>query len=129
VVDMLYTGLDGDWALDDLFKNPRGIRGYELLGGGDFDTWKIAGNYGGEDYPDRVRGGLNEGGLWAEREGAVLPGYKDDSVGGVACYITTIIISDGSLYLVEDGNAVHRNRQGWHIGLPHLIQAGPTVEC
>lgn len=50
-------------------KTPRGIRGYELIGGPDFTVWKLAGAFGGEDYPDKVRGPYNEGGLWAERTG------------------------------------------------------------
>jgi hypothetical protein len=55
----------------------------------------VAGNLGGENFPDKVRGGLNEGGFWAERvgasyyfstyanpahlelSGAILPGYPD----------------------------------------------------
>ena len=41
-----------------------------MLGGGDFDVWKIQGNFGGEDFPDAVRGPLNEGGLSVERDGA-----------------------------------------------------------
>lgn len=49
-------------------QNPRGIRGYSLSGN-TFDTWKLIGNFGGEDYPDKVRGPYNEGGLWAERVG------------------------------------------------------------
>ncbi|TDL26312.1 hypothetical protein BD410DRAFT_578199 [Rickenella mellea] len=63
----------------DSFKNPRGIRGYQLLGGGDFTTWKIAGNLGGESWPDKVRGPMNEGGLWFERVGAHLPGNDASS--------------------------------------------------
>ncbi|KAH8115249.1 hypothetical protein DFH11DRAFT_1726116 [Phellopilus nigrolimitatus] len=69
------TGLEEDYGGDDSFKTPRGIRGYQLLGGGDFDVWKIQGNLGGEDYPDVVRGPLNEGGLFIERIGAHLPGF------------------------------------------------------
>lgn len=60
-------------ALQDIkltrFQTPRGIRGYQLIGG-DFDHWKIQGNLGGEDYPDKVRGPLNEGGLFVERAGS-----------------------------------------------------------
>lgn len=52
-------------------QTPRGVRGYRLLGGGDFDFWKIQGNRGGEDFPDKVRGPLNEGGLFVEREGTI----------------------------------------------------------
>lgn len=36
--------------------------------------WKLTGNLGGEDYPDRARGPLNEGGFFAERNGLHLPG-------------------------------------------------------
>ncbi|OCF61988.1 hypothetical protein L486_01654 [Kwoniella mangroviensis CBS 10435] len=58
---------------------PRGIRGYSLLGR---DTsaieWKIQGNTGGwEQYPDKVRGVFNVGGLYGERKGWNLPGYDD----------------------------------------------------
>lgn len=28
-----------------------------------FSTWKVAGSLGGEDYLDRTRGDLNEGGV------------------------------------------------------------------
>ena len=53
-------------------QSPRGVRGYELLGSGDidFDYWKVQGNFGGEDAPDNVRGPLNEGGLFVERQGS-----------------------------------------------------------
>ena len=56
-------------------KDPRGILRYRLSGHDDADvTWKLTGNYLGEDYPDKVRGPLNEGGLYAERQGYHLPG-------------------------------------------------------
>ncbi|THH33323.1 hypothetical protein EUX98_g844 [Antrodiella citrinella] len=61
-------------------KEPRGIRGYSMIGGNTtFSYWKLQGNQGGAaNAPDKVRGYLNEGGLWAERVGAHLPGYPDD---------------------------------------------------
>ncbi|KAF8588348.1 glycoside hydrolase family 35 protein [Ramaria rubella] len=72
------NGHDEDWNSNDAFKNPRGIRGYALVGGTqDFDSWKLTGNLGGEDFPDKARGPLNEGGLFAERSGAILPGFDD----------------------------------------------------
>lgn len=56
-------------------KEPRGILRYRLAGHDDSDvTWKLTGNYLGEDYPDKVRGPLNEGGFYAERQGYHLPG-------------------------------------------------------
>ncbi|VDB90655.1 unnamed protein product [Peniophora sp. CBMAI 1063] len=62
-------------------KEPRGIRGYEILGSNaTFTSWKIQGNQGGaRDAPDTFRGYLNEGGLYAERIGAHLPGFDDSN--------------------------------------------------
>ncbi|KAI0359054.1 hypothetical protein OH77DRAFT_1518305 [Trametes cingulata] len=62
-------------------KSDRGIRGFELVGGpGQFSTWKVQGNLGGYTaFPDRVRGVLNEGGLFAERAGWHLPGFPTNN--------------------------------------------------
>lgn len=68
----LYVDLITPTDLTADAQNPRGIRGYSLLGGGDFTSWKVTGNYRGEDAPDHVRGPMNEGGLWFEREGMCL---------------------------------------------------------
>lgn len=60
--------------------NPRGITNATLLGTDDaFSGWKIAGTAGRETNIDPIRGPYNEGGLYAERVGAHLPGYPDDS--------------------------------------------------
>ncbi|KAJ3511125.1 hypothetical protein NLJ89_g4278 [Agrocybe chaxingu] len=60
-------------------KEPRGLRGYEIIGGNTtFSLWKLQGNQGGAaQSPDTYRGYLNEGGLYAERIGAHLPGFPD----------------------------------------------------
>ncbi|KAI0318758.1 glycoside hydrolase family 35 protein [Amylostereum chailletii] len=60
-------------------KEPRGIRGYAILGANTtFSSWKLQGNQGGaRNAPDTVRGYLNEGGLYGERIGAHLPGFDD----------------------------------------------------
>ncbi|TDL19485.1 glycoside hydrolase family 35 protein [Rickenella mellea] len=87
-------GLDEDFSPTDSYKNPRGVRGYQLLGGGDFSSWKIQGNLGGESWVDEVRGPLNEGGLWFERVGAHLPGY-DDSKWTANCSPLTGITAAG----------------------------------
>ncbi|KAL0562735.1 hypothetical protein V5O48_019345, partial [Marasmius crinis-equi] len=65
------TGMNQDYNVNDEHKTPRGIRGYKLLSSDDsldFTEWKIAGNIGGENAPDTVRGPYNEGGWWFERE-------------------------------------------------------------
>jgi hypothetical protein len=55
-------------------KNPRGILNYALNGHPQSDiTWKITGNLKGEQYIDKVRGPLNEGGLYVERQGFHQP--------------------------------------------------------
>ncbi|KAI5890378.1 glycoside hydrolase family 35 protein [Schizophyllum commune H4-8] len=61
-------------------KEPRGIRGYGFRGANTtFTRWALQGNLGGAaDALDTFRGYLNEGGLYAERIGAHLPGFPDD---------------------------------------------------
>lgn len=69
------NGLDEDTTVgSDEMKNPRGILDYELSGHPKTDiTWKLTGNLGGEAYVDKARGPLNEGGLYAERQGFTQP--------------------------------------------------------
>ncbi|ETS80181.1 beta-galactosidase C [Pestalotiopsis fici W106-1] len=98
-------------------ENPRGILGAYLLPSGTstntgFKLWKIAGNAGGPDNIDPVRGPMNEGGLYGERLGWFLPGfdtvsssqdfsdsspYEGLSQSGIAFYTT-----DFDLYIDED---------------------------
>jgi len=55
-------------------KNPRGILNYSLSGRPQSAvTWLLTGNYQGEQYLDKARGPLNEGGLYAERQGFTQP--------------------------------------------------------
>ncbi|EGX95058.1 beta-galactosidase, putative [Cordyceps militaris CM01] len=68
---------------NDDMKAPRGILDYRLHKAAARNSssraptpitdWKIAGNLGGEDYKDRFRGPLNEGGLFFERNGYHQP--------------------------------------------------------
>lgn len=69
-------GMDENYVVgENEMKNPRGIMRYRLPGHeASAVTWKLTGNFGGEDYPDKDRGPLNEGGLYAERQGYHLPG-------------------------------------------------------
>ncbi|KAK5021119.1 hypothetical protein LTR60_000118, partial [Cryomyces antarcticus] len=103
------TVLIDNMGLDENFnvggttmKNPRGILDYSLAGRNKGDIkWKLTGNLGGENYRDRTRGPLNEGGLYAERQGYHLPGAPTSSwansagptegikSAGVAFYATT----------------------------------------
>ncbi|RLL97255.1 hypothetical protein CFD26_107078 [Aspergillus turcosus] len=75
-VVMDYTGHDQDSVRPKGTQNPRGILGASLIGEGNFASWRIQGNAGGEKNIDPVRGPMNEGGLYGERMGWHLPGYK-----------------------------------------------------
>ena len=70
-----HMGLDEDGRVGtDQNKNPRGVLNYALSGRDQSAiTWKLTGNLGGEYYRDKIRGPLNEGGLYAERLGYHLP--------------------------------------------------------
>ncbi|KAK6435536.1 hypothetical protein LTR95_008279 [Oleoguttula sp. CCFEE 5521] len=76
-----HMGLDESYTIGaDAMKNPRGILGFSLSGHAQSDvTWRLTGNLGGEDYADKTRGPLNEGGLYAERQGYHLPGAPTSS--------------------------------------------------
>lgn len=96
-------GLDENYNVGgDVQKNPRGILDYQFPSD---ITWKITGNLGGEDYADRIRGPLNEGGLFVERQGyhQAAPPLEDFSTGaspydgitsaGVGYYTTNFTLS------------------------------------
>lgn len=75
-----YMGLDGNYVIgEDRIKAPRGIMGYDFAGHKASDiSWKITGNLGGESYADLVRGPLNEGGFFVERQGYHQPAPPSD---------------------------------------------------
>lgn len=67
-----------DLAANDEHKEARGLISAKLTS----DTpisWKIQGNRGGEHIADLVRGPMNNGGLYGEREGWYLPAKKSDT--------------------------------------------------
>ncbi|KAH9831459.1 glycoside hydrolase superfamily [Rhodofomes roseus] len=73
VITIIQDGQGNDEADDE--KSPRGIPGYQL-NTGNFTEWRVQGKFGGyTEYPDKVRGVLNEGGLYGERQGWHLPGF------------------------------------------------------
>jgi hypothetical protein len=58
----------------DNMKAPRGILAYNITGVvPSAVSWKLTGNLHGEAYEDKTRGPLNEGGMYAERQGYHLP--------------------------------------------------------
>lgn len=86
-----YTGHDEANVKPEGAQNPRGLLGAILQGGGgDFTSWKIQGNAGGEKNIDPLRGPMNEGGTYAERMGWHLPGFQPDK-----SWDTTLAPTDG----------------------------------
>ncbi|KAH9919182.1 uncharacterized protein BXZ73DRAFT_105011 [Epithele typhae] len=77
VLTVLYDNQGLDESENE--KSARGIAGY-VLEGGNFTMWKVQGKAGGyTNYPDKLRGLLNEGGLYAERQGWHLPVFDTSS--------------------------------------------------
>ncbi|KAJ5682182.1 hypothetical protein N7462_005347, partial [Penicillium macrosclerotiorum] len=67
-------GQDEEAPGTDAIKFPKGILDYELSGHDQSEVvWKMTGNLGGEQYFDETRGPLNEGSMYAERQGYHYP--------------------------------------------------------
>ncbi|MER6623433.1 beta-galactosidase [Streptomyces sp. NPDC000931] len=64
---------DGDERAQDTHRAARGLVAVEFTGRSRSVEWRIQ----GATAPDRVRGPLNNGGLYGEREGWHLPGFDD----------------------------------------------------
>ena len=87
-----HMGLETNWTPGyNTMKQPRGIIDYFLAGHKKTDiAWKLTGNLGGEQYVDKVRGPLNEGSMYAERQGYHQPSPPTSSwqssspVGGIS---------------------------------------------
>ncbi|KAI0671257.1 glycoside hydrolase superfamily [Trametes maxima] len=77
-------------------KSARGIPGF-ALNSGNFTTWKVQGKVGGyRNYPDKVRGVLNEGGLFGERQGWHLPGFDLSSANFTSRELSSGLPSGGA---------------------------------
>uniref|UniRef100_A0A0W0G772 Putative glycoside hydrolase family 35 protein n=1 Tax=Moniliophthora roreri TaxID=221103 RepID=A0A0W0G772_MONRR len=63
-------GLNENWYTDDHMKSPRGIRNFQL-NSGNSSEWKV--------QPNKVRGVMNERGLFGERKGWHLPDFDTSS--------------------------------------------------
>ncbi|KAF2128763.1 glycoside hydrolase family 35 protein [Dothidotthia symphoricarpi CBS 119687] len=142
---MDHMGHNGNWFVGfNEQKTPRGIIGYDFPGHtisssnstrtNDGIRWKISGNLGGEDYHGGVRGPLNEGALYPERNGFHLPAAPtsswDDSAGpttalskpGVAFYTTSFKLDlptgwDIPLSFIFHGDAFNGKGKGWRAQL------------
>jgi beta-galactosidase GanA len=78
------NGHNWDLEADDAHKEPRGLISVSLSSGSGLSfatpiAWKIQGSKGGETLADAVRGPMNNGGLFGERNGWHLPGFDDSA--------------------------------------------------
>lgn len=138
----------GDDAVDEE-RSPRGVRGF-MLNTGEFGEWKVQGKIGGyTNYPDKVRGVLNEGGLYGERMGWHLPGFDTSSwvlrdlseglpnaAAGVGFFVTTFNLSipDGfdvpMSFTFDDFSQPYRSQlyvNGWMMG-KRVSNLGPQYQ-
>ena len=76
-----HMGYDEEAPGTDAIKFPRGILDYSISGHEHQSDlrWKMTGNLGGEQYRDLIRGPLNEGAMFAERQGYHLPHPPSDT--------------------------------------------------
>ncbi|CRG87944.1 beta-galactosidase, putative [Talaromyces islandicus] len=96
-----YTGHDEANVKPEGTQNPRGILGAVLQGEGNFTSWKIQGNAGGEKNIDPTRGPMNEGGLYAERMGWHLPGFKPDESWDTRAPTDGVAGASGRFYITD----------------------------
>jgi beta-galactosidase len=92
-----YTGHDEANVKPNGAQNPRGILG-ATLAGSNFTSWRIQGNAGGEANIDPVRGPMNEGGLYGERMGWHLPGYKAPKAATSSSPLDGVSGAEGQFY-------------------------------
>ena len=65
-----------DGGANQAFKQALGLTAVTFTGASPQVTWRIQGALGGENPPDQARGPLNNGGLYGERTGWYLPGFR-----------------------------------------------------
>ncbi|KAG1850871.1 glycoside hydrolase family 35 protein [Suillus subluteus] len=142
-------GLNQSGSVIDEEKSPRGVRGF-MLNTGEFGEWKVQGKLGGyTNYLDKVRGVLNEGGLYGERMGWHLPGFDTSSwalrdlseglpnaTAGVGFFVTTFNLSipDGfdvpMSFTFDDTFQPYRSQlyvNGWMMG-KRVSNLGPQYQ-
>jgi beta-galactosidase GanA len=138
-------GHNEDFNANDSHKEPRGLTSAALAGASPTVTWRIQGNRGGETLVDPVRGPLNAGGGYGQRNGWSLPRFDDGSwqtvtlphsepTPGVAWYRTTVPLDlprgqDTAIGLrITDDPARHYRAQiyvnGWLLGR-YVNDVGP----
>ncbi|KAI0313595.1 glycoside hydrolase family 35 protein [Amylostereum chailletii] len=148
-VDNVITIVQDNMGIDEGSKSARGVRGFQL-NNGTFGEWKVQGKVGGyTGFLDKTRGVMNDGGLFAQREGWHLPGFdtsswesRDLSQGlpnatvGVGFFVTTFALDVPSGFDVlmsfnfDDSTQPYRALlfvNGWMMG-KRVANLGPQVK-
>ncbi|HZR54368.1 MAG TPA: beta-galactosidase [Streptosporangiaceae bacterium] len=136
-----------DGGVNNAFKTALGLTAVAFAGAAPAVNWRIQGSLGGEHAADAVRGPLNAGGLFGERNGWSLPGYPDrswatvtlphaDGRPGVAWYRTRfrLAVPDGvdaslGLTITDDPSKAYRALifvNGWNLG-QYINGVGPQT--
>jgi beta-galactosidase GanA len=136
-----------DGGANNAFKQALGLTAVTFVGASPSVTWRIQGALGGETPADPVRGTLNNGGLFGERNGWHLPGFADQSwtnvtlpfatsAPGVSWYRTTFALAvpagvDASfgLTITDDKSKSYRAQlflNGWNVG-QYIDNVGPQT--
>jgi len=141
-----------DGGVNDAHREGRGLISAALAdaaGAAVAATWKLQGNAGGEAIADPVRGPLNNGGLFGERNGWHLPGWPDGgwvfhpvpdtaAIAGTSWYRTTFTLAipaadDASLGITIGDPTVRASGgayrvlvfvNGWNLG-QYIANVGP----
>jgi hypothetical protein len=125
VIAVMVRNNSHNWDLmaDDAHREARGLISASLTskGGQRYAVpiaWRIQGNRGGEDIADKLRGPINNGGLYGEREGWYLPvaGRADANAGWSRARVGDAPPAPGTYWL----------RTSFRLDLPkgHDIQLG-----
>ncbi|ESQ76146.1 beta-galactosidase [Asticcacaulis sp. AC402] len=113
-----------DLGADDEHKEARGLISVEL--GKLPILWKIQGNKGGEFISDLVRGPMNNGGLYGEREGWYLPtGPYPDTTGWEITSVDDDPPAPGTYWLRTNFNLDLPKDHDTQIG---LVMGDPSVQ-
>lgn len=125
-----------DLGANDEHKEARGLISLDLShdGGPSLPiSWKLQGERGGEDIPDLVRGPLNTGGLYGERQGWYLPAKDVATTGWTRAAVTDAPPAPGTYWLrtnvTLDLPAGQDTQLGLQIGDPDKAQSSHVTRA
>ncbi len=125
-----------DLGANDEHKEGRGLISLDLNHAGAASlpiSWKLQGERGGEDIADLVRGPLNTGGLYGERQGWYLPVKDPATTGWTPAHVTDAPQAPGTYWLrtnvALDLPAGQDTQLGLQIGDPDKAQSAHVTRA